>query len=205
MLQRVGRCLVATPEMLGRLQRRNQAGRGERTHCLRTPARAGHRAPSWRIRRRGAPRGHVATRCADPTTEEVLDAMRPVLAHPGVREVTYMPQLGSRSPSGGPADQRWYFVLRYVAADGEPWKVDVSLWRLGDAPRELYFDPDALCRRLTAETRGAILWIKDIWHRRPCYPDVVGGVDIYDAVLNHGVRAPAEFAAYLRARGMSAD
>ena len=56
----------------------------------------------------------VATRCADPTTEEVLDAMRPVLAHPGVREVTYMPQLGSRSPSGGPADQRWYFVLRYV-------------------------------------------------------------------------------------------
>lgn len=81
-----------------------------------------------------------------------------------------------------------------MAADGEPWKVDVSLWRLGDAPRELYFDPDTLCRRLTAETRGAILWIKDIWHRRPCYPDVVGGVDIYDAVLNHGVRAPAEFA-----------
>ena len=53
-----------------------------------------------------------------------------------------MPQFGSRSPSGGPADQRWYFVLRYVAADGEPWKVDVSLWRLGDAPRELYFNPD---------------------------------------------------------------
>ena len=147
----------------------------------------------------------VATRCADPTTEEVLDAMRAVLAHPGVREVTYMPQLGSRSPSGGPADQRWYFVLRYVAADGEPWKVDVSLWRLGDAARELSFEPDALRRRLTAETRGAILWIKDIWHRRPCYPDVVGGVDIYDAVLNHGVRAPAEFAAYLRARGMPAD
>jgi hypothetical protein len=68
-----------------------------------------------------------------------------------------MPQLGSRSPSGGPADQRWYFVLRYAAAGGEPWKVDVSLWRLGDAPGELSFDPDALRRRLTAETRGAIL------------------------------------------------
>jgi hypothetical protein len=34
----------------------------------------------------------------------------------------------------------------------EPWKVDVSLWRLGDAPRELYFDPHTLRRRLTAET-----------------------------------------------------
>jgi hypothetical protein len=83
--------------------------------------------------------------------------------------------------------------------------VDVSLWRLGDAVRELYFDPDALRRRLTDETRGAILWIKDVWHRRPCYPDVVGGVDIYHAVLNHGVRAPADFAAYLHARGMPTD
>jgi hypothetical protein len=44
-----------------------------------------------------------------------------------------------------------------VAGDGEAWKVDVSLWRLGDARRELSFDPDTLCRRLTAETRGAIL------------------------------------------------
>jgi len=147
----------------------------------------------------------VAARCADPTTEDVFDAMRPVLAHPGVREAMYAPQLGARSPSGGPADQRWYFVLRYQRPGGEVWKVDVSLWRLGDAPRELYFDSDTLRRRLTDETRGAILWIKDVWHRRPSYPDVVGGVEIYDAVLNHGVRAPAEFAAYLRARGLPPD
>lgn len=147
----------------------------------------------------------VAARCAEPTTEEVLDAMRPVLAHPGVRAVKYVPELGSRSPSGGPADQRWYFVLRYETASRDLWKVDVSLWRLGDARRDLYFDPDTLGRRLTDETRGTILWIKEVWHRRPSYPDVVGGVDIYDAVLNHGVRAPAEFAAYLRARGMAAD
>jgi hypothetical protein len=147
----------------------------------------------------------VAARCADPTTEEVLDAMRPVLAHPGVREAMYAPQLGARSPSGGPADQRWYFVLRYQRPGGELWKVDVSLWRLGDAPRELYFDPDTLRRRLTDETRGAILWIKDVWHRRTSYPDVVGGVEIYDAVLNHGVRAPADFAAYLRACGLPPD
>jgi hypothetical protein len=42
----------------------------------------------------------VATRYAGPTTEKLLDAMRPVLAHPGVREARYMPQLGSRSLSG---------------------------------------------------------------------------------------------------------
>ena len=75
----------------------------------------------------------------------------------------------------------------------------------GDAPRELYFDAETLARRLTDETRAAILWIKDVWHRRPSYPEVVGGVEIYDAVLDHGVRDPAGFAAYLRARGMPVD
>jgi hypothetical protein len=147
----------------------------------------------------------VEVRCADPAPEEVLDAMRPVLAHPGVREVLYLPQLGSRSPSGGPADQRWYFVLRHETAAGELWKVDVSLWRLGDAPRELFFDAGTLGRLLTDETRAAILWIKDVWHRRPSYPEVVGGVEVYDAVLNHGARTPEQFAAYLQARGMPAD
>jgi hypothetical protein len=146
----------------------------------------------------------VAVRCADPATEAVLDATRPVLAHPRVREVLYRPELGSRSPSGGPADQRWYFVLRYERAAGELWKVDVSLWRLGDAARELYFDASELRRRLTDETRAAILWIKDVWHRRPSYPEEVGGVEIYDAVLNHGARTPEQFAAYLRARRLPA-
>jgi hypothetical protein len=96
-------------------------------------------------------------------------------------------------------------VLRYETAAGELWKIDVSLWRLGDAARELSFDAGMLGRLLTDETRRAILWIKDVWHRRPSYPDVVGGVEIYDAVLDHGVRDPAGFAAYLEARGMPAD
>jgi hypothetical protein len=65
--------------------------------------------------------------------------------------------------------------------------------------------PPCSVAKTRAETRGAILWIKDVWHRRACYPDEVGGVDVYDAVLNHGVRVPAEFAAYLRACGMPAD
>ena len=33
------------------------------------------------------------------------------------------------------------------------------------------------------------------------YPDEVSRIDIYAAVLDHGVRTPGEFAAYLRGRG----
>jgi hypothetical protein len=204
---------LRSPEGFAALLRRQAALQAEAQAVIRElalPERLGRLGPFEQI---GSARSglmvwrdlDVAVRCAAPATEEVLDAMRPVLAHPGVREVKYAPELGSRSPSGGPADQRWYFVLRYQAAAGELWKIDVSLWRLGDVPRQLSFDADTLDRRLTDETRGAILWIKDVWHRRPSYPDVVGGVEIYDAVLNHGVREPAGFAAYLRARGMPAD
>jgi hypothetical protein len=57
---------------------------------------------------------------------------------------------------------------------------------------------------LPRETRICILWLKDVWHRLPEYPYEVGGTDIYDAVLEHGVRGPDEFDAYLRQRGMPA-
>jgi hypothetical protein len=57
-------------------------------------------------------------------------------------------------------------------------------------------------RRLTPETRLAILWIKDAWYRHPSYPDVVSGMDIYKAVLEHGVRTPEQFGSYLSRRGL---
>ncbi len=46
-----------------------------------------------------------------------------------------------------------------------------------------------------------ILWLKDIWYRLPAYRDQVYSVDIYDAVMAHGVRTPTMFDAYLAARG----
>jgi hypothetical protein len=55
-------------------------------------------------------------------------------------------------------------------------------------------------RQLTPETRLAILWIKDVWHQAPFYPDQVSGIDIYDAVLEHGVRTPEQFGMYLHER-----
>ena len=62
-----------------------------------------------------------------------------------------------------------------------------------------------LKERLTPELRLTILHLKDLWHRRPSYPYTVGGYDIYDAVLEHHVRTPADLAAYLRARNLPDD
>ncbi|XXX82465.1 hypothetical protein WMF30_27300 [Sorangium sp. So ce134] len=141
----------------------------------------------------------LGVRCRAPGASEVLTALLPVLAHPGVLEIHYREETGERSPSGRPQDQRHYLVLRYRAPAGSVWKIDISVWR-SDAPRTQLESARRL-RDLDPELRQAILWIKDVWSRRPEYPEQVGGVDVYAAVVEHGVRTPAEFCAHLAARG----
>ena len=139
--------------------------------------------------------------CPQLTLDHAWDALRPLLINPQVTRLDYRNETGERSPTGDPADQRLYVVLRYESEPGTEWKIDLSLWTV-EAPS----DPRALLaylqRRLTDETRLAILWIKDVWHRLPVYPYEVGGFEVYDAVLNHGVRTPEDFDIYLRERGL---
>lgn len=93
-------------------------------------------------------------------------------------------------------DRRHYFVMRI---DG--WKVDVSLWFVGMPPAVETFQAE-LPARLTPESRLTILRLKDVWHHLPQYPDVVSAWEIYDAVLNHGVRKLDELDSYLAACGL---
>ena len=98
-------------------------------------------------------------------------------------------------------DERHYYSVRWETAAGDEWKIDISFW-LTDAPRDYPPYTERLKRQLTDETRLAILWIKDIWHRLPTYPDEGGAFDVYEAVLRGGVRTPEQFDAYLRERGL---
>ena len=92
-------------------------------------------------------------------------------------------------------------MARHATDAGDEWKIDVSLWSPESPPGPLAH-AEELQRRLTDETRLAILWIKDAWHRSPSYPDRVGGTDVYEAVLEHGVRTPEQFGRYLLRRGL---
>jgi hypothetical protein len=121
----------------------------------------------------------VGARCPQPSAERVFETLQPILTHSRVHEVLYREETGPRSPSGQEADQRYYFVVQYTTDD--------------------------LARRLTNETRLAILWIKDVWHRLATYPDEVSGADIYAAVLDHGVRTPEQFATYLQEHSLPSD
>ncbi|HEX6346759.1 hypothetical protein [Umezawaea sp.] len=119
---------------------------------------------------------------------EVADVVRDLVAHPEVADLHFT---GPHTPSGLPKDQRYYAVLHHRG-----WKVDLSLWT-STGPSGGFSDAAALRDRLDDETRAAILVIKDHWCRLDEYPDVVSGVDVYDAVLDHGVRTVEEFRARL--------
>jgi len=142
---------------------------------------------------------------------DAVVTLQPLLCHPRVTQVRYLNEGGAFNATGLPRDERYYFAVYYRSKlqapeanqsdAGAEWKIDISLW-LRDVPRE---EPAqvaaALARRLTDETRLAILWIKTAWYQLPTYRREVSSMDIYDAVLEHRVRTPAAFDAYLRARG----
>jgi hypothetical protein len=126
-------------------------------------------------------------------------SMLPLLTHPQVRRVRYLHQVGPLNPTSEPENDRYFFATYYGTETGDEWKIDVSLW-VSPIPRQERLTPELITSRLTEEKRLTILWLKDLWHLRPEYMVEMGSPDIYDAVLDAGVRTPEEFEAYLAAR-----
>lgn len=130
------------------------------------------------------------------------EVMWPIISRPEITRVSYANESGHLNASGRSNDDRHYFVIHYETADRDDWKIDITFW-LTEGRRDQR-DRALALHGLPRESRISILWLKDVWHRLPTYPYRVGGVDIYDAVLEHGVRTPEEFDAYLRRRGLPA-
>jgi hypothetical protein len=139
--------------------------------------------------------------CSHRSLRPVFETMQALLTNPQVTKLHYTNESGGHTPAELQGDERYYFVTSYETEAGQEWKIDISFW-LSEKPRTQLAHLEYLSESLTEETRLAILWIKDIWHRLPSYPYQVGGTDIYEAVLEHGVRTPAQFEVYLFERGM---
>jgi hypothetical protein len=139
--------------------------------------------------------------CSQRSLRRVAETLQPLLTNPRVTKLVYTNEGDGHTPPELKGDERYYVVTYYETEAGHEWKIDISFW-LSDTPRAQLAHLQYLAERLTDETRLAILWIKDIWHHFPSYPYQVSGTDIYAAVLEHGVRTPAEFREYLLDRGM---
>jgi hypothetical protein len=139
--------------------------------------------------------------CASPTftPAAVLRLLRRFVDLPGVVGFDYRDERGPRSPTGTARDERYQVVIA-LARNDRRWRIDLTIW-LNDPHSNVTAWHEALRDTVTAEQRSAILRIKDVWHRLPGYPDSVGGLQIYQAVLDDGIRSPQQFAGWLAAHG----
>lgn len=139
---------------------------------------------------------------ADFSPRDVLRLLQRIIDRPGIVGFHYRDERGLRSPTGAARDERYHLVIE-LARHGRTWRIDLTLW-LNDPHANVMAWHESLRDSVTAEQRRAILRIKDVWYRLPSYPDRVSGMQIYQAVLDDGVRTPREFAAWLAAHGYPA-
>jgi hypothetical protein len=135
----------------------------------------------------------VTTVCPSLDPDPIFEVGRRLAGHARVRRLSFRNDAGhwnvdSRYPDG------LYWLVEYVAPPDLVWTLD--LWFLADGT--IQFDLEHMATlppRLTPEVRAAILWIKEAVAAdtsRPRGPSYL----IYEAVLDHGVRTPDEYARY---------
>lgn len=131
---------------------------------------------------------------------DVLRLLARIVERTGATALEYRDERGARCVTGQIRDER-YHVPFMVEWAGHRWRIDLTLW-LHDPHANVTHWHEELRERITAEQRLAVLRIKDAWHRRPEYPGQVGGLDIYTAVIDDGVRTPSQFATWVAGRGL---
>jgi hypothetical protein len=136
----------------------------------------------------------------DFSPPDVLRLLQKIVSQTGATSLEYHDERGPRCVIGQVRDER-YHVPFTVDWAGRSWRIDLTLW-LHDAHTNVTGWHVELRERITAEQRIAVLRIKDAWYQRPAYPDQVGGLDIYTAVIDDGVRTPQQFATWLASRGL---
>jgi hypothetical protein len=130
--------------------------------------------------------------------QDVIRLAGRIVALAGVTGLEYRDERGPRCATGQRRDERYHMPVTMDRA-GHSWQIDLTLW-LHDPHHNLTRWHEELRERITAGQRRAVLRIKDEWHRRAEYPGEIGGLDVYTAVLDHGVRTPGQFAAWLARR-----
>lgn len=142
----------------------------------------------------------VTTVCPTLDPVPIFDLGRSLATHQRVRGVTFRDDtgrwnVGSRYPDG------LYWMVEYVADPDVEWTLD--LWFLNDGT--IQFDLEhmiTLPPRLTPEVRATILRIKEAIAADPSGPKGPS-YEIYEAVLDNGIRTPEEYARYRARTGTS--
>jgi hypothetical protein len=149
--------------------------------------------------------GLMVRRDIDITTgvAELDDAAKDAIAtlgarlsrHDRVRKVLFRDDTGRWNTEPDEFPDGMYLLVEYRDAAGATWSLD--LWFVDQPERQ----PDiahlsTLLPRITDAARVSILRIKQALDTGPEYGASIHGIDVYRAVLDHGVTTPEEFEVY---------
>ena len=179
LLQREASRRRAAGEILGRLQVM------ERWSELGVPRLVGAAAYGLMV----APDIDIEIYCDAPTVDAGFAIVGQLASQPAIWKVRFSNEL--HRPAQG-----LYWQLRYRADDGEVWHID--MWLLAhDHPGPRSVDlVGPMKRALTEETRTAILRLKEALLNQ----SDVHSIEIYEAVLDGGVRSVSDFRVWLSQR-----
>ncbi|WP_327064945.1 hypothetical protein OG500_03895 [Kitasatospora sp. NBC_01250] len=145
----------------------------------------------------------VCPRLGGAEREAVVAVGARLALHERVWQVRFRNDTGAWNTDPGYPDGL-YLGVGYRSPQGRRWSLDI--WFVDEPERQ----PDlahvrTLPERLTAETREAILRIKEAWAERPEYGRSVRSWDVYRSVLDDGVRTVAEFDGWRSARSSTSS
>jgi hypothetical protein len=129
--------------------------------------------------------------CQTLDVGRIADTGAVLARHERMREVRFRNDIGVWNTDPQYPDGV-YLGLDCRSREDQRWSVDIWFVDEPDRQPDLAHARD-LPARLTPETRAAILLVKDAWAGRPEYGKDVTSWDIYSAVLDDGVRTPADF------------
>ncbi|MFI7367291.1 hypothetical protein ACIBO4_34615 [Streptomyces sp. NPDC050149] len=133
----------------------------------------------------------VCERLDDAAVAAVAAVGARLATQPHVRLVTFRNDSGAWNQEPDAYPDGLYLGVECVAA-GATWNLDI--WFLDNPERQPSTAHLTTLRpRLTDESRAAIIEIKHKWADRPEYGTTVKSYDVYRAVLDDGVRDPAQF------------
>jgi hypothetical protein len=166
-----------------------------------TPTRTGSSALGLMVRR-----DIDITTVGDLDVERVFALGQRLATHPRVWKITFRNDTGHWNKEIARYPDGLYWLVEYVDDAGDPWTLD--LWFLAEGTTQ--FDLEhmkTLPQRLTPDVRAAILRIKEDRQARaaPAPGPSMPSYEIYEAVLDRGVRTPAEFERYLAERRPDGD
>jgi hypothetical protein len=134
---------------------------------------------------------------SDFSPQDVMGLLARIVQRTAVTGLEYRDERGLRCVTGQLRDERYHVTLTVEHAGR--WQIDLTLW-LHDLHQNVTRWHEELRERITAEQRIAVLRLKNDWHHRPAYPHQVGGMDIYTAVIDDGIRTQDQFATWLAQR-----